>query len=613
MTKSKALIEARPNGTTFDPLCNYIRYYKSLKSPGFAVLVTGEWGSGKTYQIRSLLPEKERYYVSLFGLSTKEEIYGALLAQMYPADVKAKKEADFYRENKNFLGLHIGGLLSAVINRSIRTKIDKSRIIVFDDFERSLIPQQTLLGVFNSLVEHEDCKVVIIAHDTKVTDNFSELKEKVIGHTVSVKPRIEEAFEYFSKQLNSTAQKNLALHKSIILELFTLSGCKSLRILRYVLASVERFYGLLEDSQIKNESAVRRLLSLFVAISIEVHRGDLVRAELSSRIRSYNLVIAMQSRQTAETAETGDGDQKIRLEKFGVSHERYKAILEISNLDLSDELLVDMLIDGNFDKAALQEYVESTGHFEEPKDQPAWRRFWNFDSLPDEDAEEVLKTMDRQFEKREVSDLGELMHIWSFRVMRVREGLLESDIDTQVDELKKYLDDLVEASAFPMRANKDFFRAHPAYGGYMLWGAEKNATFLQDVFVHVRICERKMLEKRFPEIRTEIVATMQSAPEELNGLLSYEGNAAGKYQEIPALLSIEPKAFVDVFLSLPKSSWDHVYRALTARRIYLSPNGHLHDEINWYNELEREMTKKAEESKGTLNSVRIRRHIPRAS
>jgi hypothetical protein len=245
MIKSKALVEARLKGTTFDPLRDYIKYYKSLKSPGFAVLVTGEWGSGKTHQIRSLLPAKERYYVSLFGLSTKDEIYGALLAQMYPADVKAKKEAAFYSENKNFFGLPLGGLFSAVINRSIRTKIDKSRIIVFDDFERSLIPQQTLLGVFNSLVEHEDCKVVIIAHDTKVTDNFSESKEKVIGHTVSVKPRTEEAFEYFSKQLNSTAQKNLTLHKSVILELFTFSGCKSLRILRYVLASIERFYDLL--------------------------------------------------------------------------------------------------------------------------------------------------------------------------------------------------------------------------------------------------------------------------------------------------------------------------------------------------------------------------------
>lgn len=610
MIKSKASIEASRNGTTFDPLRDYITYYRSLKSPGFAVLVTGDWGSGKTYQIRSLLPEKDRYYVSLFGLKTREEVYSALLAQMYPADVKAKKEMTFWSDNKNILGLPVGGLLSAAISRTIRTKIDRSRIIIFDDLERSSVPPKTLLGVINFLVEHEECKVVIIAHDAKVTDSFSESKEKVIGHTVSVKPRTQEAFEHFSKQLNSTAQKNIALHKSLILQLFLLSDCKSLRILRYVLASVERFYGLLEDSQIKNDSAVRQLLSLFVAISIEVHRGDLGRTELSKRIHSYSLVMAMRSQQPTATM---DSAQKKRLEKFGTSYERYKVALEISNLDLSDELLVDMLIDGKFDKVALQEYLESTGHFEEAKDQPAWRRFMNFDSMSDEDAEKAVKTMDRQFEKREVTDLGELMHIWSFRIMRVREGLLDSDIDTQVGELKKYFDDLVEASTFPLRANKDLFRIHPAYGGYLLWGAEENVTLLNDIFVHVGVCERKMLEKSFPEIRKEIVSKMRSAPEKLNALLTYEDNVAGKYQEIPALLSIKPNDFLEILLDLPKSSWDHVYRALTARRIYLSPNGHLRDEIDWYNELEREMKMKAEESRGTLNSIRIRRHIPRTS
>ena len=52
-----------------DPLKSYLDYYKDLDRPGYAVLVTGEWGVGKTYQVQKVLAPEEYIYVSLFGLS----------------------------------------------------------------------------------------------------------------------------------------------------------------------------------------------------------------------------------------------------------------------------------------------------------------------------------------------------------------------------------------------------------------------------------------------------------------------------------------------------------------------------------------------------------------
>ncbi|MEO1603432.1 MAG: P-loop NTPase fold protein, partial [Pseudomonadota bacterium] len=46
----------------------YLAHYQTLENPGYAVLVTGEWGSGKTHQIKQVIPDAERYYVSLFGI-----------------------------------------------------------------------------------------------------------------------------------------------------------------------------------------------------------------------------------------------------------------------------------------------------------------------------------------------------------------------------------------------------------------------------------------------------------------------------------------------------------------------------------------------------------------
>ena len=48
-------------------LQDYLEYYCSLEVPQYAVLVTGDWGTGKTYQVRKILPKDKAYYVSLFG------------------------------------------------------------------------------------------------------------------------------------------------------------------------------------------------------------------------------------------------------------------------------------------------------------------------------------------------------------------------------------------------------------------------------------------------------------------------------------------------------------------------------------------------------------------
>jgi hypothetical protein len=591
----------------FDPLRDYLEYYKSLESPGYALLVTGDWGSGKTHQINSLLPELQRYYVSLFGIATKDEIYEALLGQMYPADVKAKKESNFWKDNKDFLGIPVGGFLSAAINRSIHTKIDRSRILVFDDFERSQVRFKTLLGVINFLIEHEDCKVVLIAHDDKVKDCLAESKEKVIGHTVNVRPQVEEAFTHFSKQFSVTIKKTIVQYRPLILQLFSLSGCKSLRVLRYVMASLGRLFSLLDAKQTNNETAMRHILSLFVAVSIEVQRGDLGREEISKRIHSYSLVVAMRS---AQTVETMDSARKSRLEKFGRSYEHYRTAVEISSLELSDELLVDMLIDGRFDRTELQNYLEYTGRFKEPEDQPAWRRFMNFDSMSDDESEELLALLDRQFEERAITDIGELMHVWSIRLLRIRKGLLKGEVETQVEELKSYFDDLVTASTFPKKTDKNIFGPFPAYGGYVFWGVEENAKLIGEISLHFDYCEREMLEKEFPAIRAEIELMMKNDPSNLSGMLACDNNVAGKYHDVPALLSFPPKEFVDSFLSLPRSNWEHVRKALKQRRVYLSPSGPLRDEVKWFDQIVNEMTRRAEDAKGTLNGLRIERHIP---
>ncbi|WP_420169959.1 P-loop NTPase fold protein, partial [Morganella morganii] len=40
-------------------LKNYLDYYTKLENPGYALLITGGWGSGKTYQINKYFERKK--------------------------------------------------------------------------------------------------------------------------------------------------------------------------------------------------------------------------------------------------------------------------------------------------------------------------------------------------------------------------------------------------------------------------------------------------------------------------------------------------------------------------------------------------------------------------
>ncbi|MBD9381346.1 hypothetical protein IB258_08865 [Achromobacter sp. ACM02] len=74
-------------------LRDFLNYYIKLTSPGYAVLVTGAWGTGKTYQVRRIVPVNESLYVSLYGVSNVDQLHTEILAVAYPTFQKVDKVA----------------------------------------------------------------------------------------------------------------------------------------------------------------------------------------------------------------------------------------------------------------------------------------------------------------------------------------------------------------------------------------------------------------------------------------------------------------------------------------------------------------------------------------
>ena len=63
-----------------------LKRYVQMENPQFAVLINGEWGTGKTWFVKNFFAthdfQKKFCYISLFGVESLKEIDAALIDQI---------------------------------------------------------------------------------------------------------------------------------------------------------------------------------------------------------------------------------------------------------------------------------------------------------------------------------------------------------------------------------------------------------------------------------------------------------------------------------------------------------------------------------------------------
>lgn len=198
-----------------------LEYYCKETKPVGALMLTGEWGCGKTYLIDEILApqlaEKNIFIrISLFGIESVEELKNEIkrkwlytlakenkplsglaeIARKYGG--KAKK---YTRKGKNFLPEPLKTIASGVLSLDaldfveIESEIgDKRVILVFDDLERANISTGDLLGCINDYCENSHINTIVVANEEKIRSDennkikYREIKEKIIQRTVRYVP-----------------------------------------------------------------------------------------------------------------------------------------------------------------------------------------------------------------------------------------------------------------------------------------------------------------------------------------------------------------------------------------------------------------------------------------
>ena len=186
-------------------ICDYV------KKPytDYAIMINGEWGSGKTYfwnnklrtRLESITVNDKKYktiYMSLYGINSLEEISKKIFIETNPMISKSLRKFVDTRQGNLIpeyvkTGLDMANLFGNINMNSDKLDFSKlfaidDKILCFDDLERANVDVIDILGYINNFVEHDGIKTILICNEKELATKFKntnvELKSLIATYVL---------------------------------------------------------------------------------------------------------------------------------------------------------------------------------------------------------------------------------------------------------------------------------------------------------------------------------------------------------------------------------------------------------------------------------------------
>lgn len=411
-------------------ISKFLEYYIKLQvPPEYAILLSGKWGSGKTFFIDDFIKNKEEekdkikfINISLFGIQHIDEVKKQIFFQLY--DVKKGIVSKFFSAISNVLKYKINvGIQDIPIKIALthyENQSSKPIIFIFDDLERIGINIIEILGYINMLVEKLDRKVIILANEEKLNNKseYKDFKEKVIGKTLQVEQDFDSAFDSFIK-LSKSAKTALKNHINVIKIAFETANYNNLRNIRQSILDFERFYKNIDKHFRKNKQFINDIIMIFFAISIETKQKGL---NLSDIMLIYSDI------------STNDNNPDIKA-----FFKKYDGFIKNNYLILSGKQWYDFFNNGILNKNELSESLNDSEYFIS-ETQVDWKKLWYFQDLEDNDFQTILSSVTEKFNSNQYTNHNELLHVSGILLKLSVLGLYKHDKKYIIKQAKANID-----------------------------------------------------------------------------------------------------------------------------------------------------------------------------
>ena len=215
-----------------------LKYYCNEDNFVGALMLSGEWGSGKTYLVDNILKsELEDTHViiriSLFGFDSIEEVHTEIKKIWFQRYCELNEPVHGLSEKVGMITTYFKKFIknfNAFIPDSAKTKLNKlvainildfvevknrmdskKVILVFDDLERTNLSTNQLLGCINHYCENLHINTIVIANENKFKSDqniYKEIKEKTIQRTILYKPDYSEIISSIIQNFNTAKSES---------------------------------------------------------------------------------------------------------------------------------------------------------------------------------------------------------------------------------------------------------------------------------------------------------------------------------------------------------------------------------------------------------------------
>ena len=473
-----------------DDLIESILDYVRSDYTDYAIMINGEWGSGKTYfwnnqvkkKIESLKLNGKKFttiYMSLYGISNLEEISKKIF--METSQLMDRNLRRYMNTNKITTipeyaktGIDMANFFGSSSNGG-RIDYDEffstdDKVLCFDDLERANVDVIDILGYINNFVEHDHIKTIIICNEkelsTKIKNSNLEMKTFIATYLLDKqgelnktdKPmveKIQDKIEHvFDKAIDYERIKEKLIGETFeyapqfdyIINGIFMRFEQNRDLIRFLRENTKLIISTFKKSGTRNLRILKHALNDFSKIYEEV-------SNLYPNT-NYRAMQAMLIFTIAVSFEIKAG--KITKEKFKniKDNEEYKSILVSSRVLMDNRQFYIKEFDGNyyynfksefrffkfieyyvrtriFDMKLFKEELEAVNTSPKAKKVPSYKKilveeYWK---VPDEKFGSIIEETLDEVQKGEI-ELIDVVKLFEYFVYFSKSGLIRNDIPT---------------------------------------------------------------------------------------------------------------------------------------------------------------------------------------
>lgn len=564
-----------------ESLQNYLNYYVAMSQLEYAVLLDGEWGSGKTFFIKQFMDsfsEKDRkrfLYVSLNGLKHTSEVDDLIFTELHPKlGGKIAKAGGSLVRSVLSVGLRydLNGL--SVSSSNAKTGLNlkdffrnlKDKILIFDDLERCHISPSELLGYINRFVEHDQIPVICIANEKEIDpkviidsndgeneknnkhpkSNYVLIKEKVFGKTFRIQNELDEILDSIIQDITEKQEdyptKFIEQHRYVILSVYKKSGLNNLRLLKNILVDWNQFWKLLDQDVRNKDGLLQELLETFLVLSFlrlsgsfpsesfDTYYDDYINALFVNSSKNLNKVQKSENENDSESIKPID-----YLSQFG---------LYWNQIILGLKIWDDWFRYGTVEKSVLYSKIRESRYFYN-ESTPVWKKLFSINQLDEQEFDSLYAELKKNWENKSEKSPYVIMHYIGILQILVKQGMIT---DYALDEVEKYgIQYLEEVFLDSGITQYTYSKVYMGKNGGLGYPDTEEFEPIREKFQElVNGLQDTILEER----AKEIIDFIQNDFDKYKDCI-YVYNNEKEYQSKPWLIKIKPKIFFDILRVLP--------------------------------------------------------------